>query len=356
MLTTSLPLITCGCTPAKQCLCYCGLRFTHAFPLHSTLQCNRTTLSTALWLAVQCMYKAATPSSTHVLHPCLSLHACRLGLSSFLQPAAGPCSPKLLSWHCNQQQLAVGHANSGAVLLYDLSTGAAAAAVNDAGSGVQGQAQQVLTHQLQQQVGCLAWRPVHCSMLAVGCLGGVALWSLGKAPLAAGSMHRGGENGGAGGTASSAAQSGWVTFLQHKHGCRVSSLSWSPDGRLLAGSSSDCSRVVVWDVALGVGASLRLGLQPITCLEWSPDGAYLFAAALSGRFFLYETTTWSLRSWDTPPGSAVTAAAWAPDASAVLLALRGSSQLVALYLVGQPPNLTEQLLPVSLPGVSDAQQ
>jgi hypothetical protein len=35
----------------------------------------------------------------------------------------------------------------------------------------------------------------------------------------------------------------------------------------------------------------------------------------------------------TLAGSAVTAAAWAPDASAVLLALSGSSQLVALYLI-----------------------
>ncbi|WIA38093.1 hypothetical protein OEZ86_001455 [Tetradesmus obliquus] len=308
-----------------------------------------------------------------------------LGLPSFLQPAAGPCPPKLLAWHCNKQQLAVGHSGSGAVLLYDLSAGAAAAASgDDAGDGVLSQAQQVLTHQLQQQVGCLAWRPVHCSSLAVGCLGGVALWSLGKAPLAASSsQHRGRENGGGGGAAGGAAQGGWVTFLQFKHGCRVSSLSWSPDGRLLAGSSSDCSRVMVWDVALGVGASLRLGLQPITCLQWSPDGGYLFAgvgaslwlglqpitclqwspdggylfaAARCGRFFLYETATWTLRSWDTPAGSAVTAAAWAPDASAVLLALSGSSQLVALYLVGQPPNLTEQLLPVTLPGVSDAQQ
>uniref|UniRef100_A0A383VE24 Ribosomal protein eL8/eL30/eS12/Gadd45 domain-containing protein n=1 Tax=Tetradesmus obliquus TaxID=3088 RepID=A0A383VE24_TETOB len=277
-----------------------------------------------------------------------------LGLPGFLQPAAGPCPPKLLAWHCNKQQLAVGHAGSGAVLLYDLSAAAAAAA---AGDGVLSQAQQVLTHQLQQQVGCLAWRPVHCSSLAVGCLGGVALWSLGKAPLAASSsQHRGRENGGGGAAAAAAAQGAWVTFLQFKHGCRVSSLSWSPDGRLLAGSSSDCSRVMVWDVALGVGASLRLGLQPITCLQWSPDGGYLFAAARCGRFFLYETATWSLRSWDTPAGSAVTAAAWAPDASAVLLALSGSSQLVALYLVGQPPNLTEQLLPVTLPGVSDAQQ
>lgn len=61
--------------------------------------------------------------------------------------------------------------------------------------------------------------------------------------------------------------------------CRVSALSWSPDGRLLAGSSVDCNRVVVWDVALGMGAALRLGLEPITCLSWSPDRSYLFAGA-----------------------------------------------------------------------------
>jgi hypothetical protein len=70
------------------------------------------------------------------------------------------------------------------------------------------------------QVGCLAWRPVHCSMLAVGCQGGVALWSLGRVPLAAGNAHRGYENGGAGAAASGAAQNGWVTFLPFKSGCR----------------------------------------------------------------------------------------------------------------------------------------
>jgi hypothetical protein len=76
------------------------------------------------------------------------------------------------------------------------------------------------------QVGCLAWRPVHCSMLAVGCQGGVALWSLGKVPLAASSAHRGYENGGAaGGAASSAAQGGWVTFLPFKSGCRYELLA-----------------------------------------------------------------------------------------------------------------------------------
>lgn len=45
----------------------------------------------------------------------------------------------------------------------------------------------------------------------------------------------------------------------------------------LAGSSLDCNRLMVWDVALGVGAKLRLGLVPVHLLSWSPDGNFLFA-------------------------------------------------------------------------------
>jgi hypothetical protein len=82
----------------------------------------------------------------------LSFLLCRLGLQGFLLPSSSPCPPKLLAWHCNQQQLAIRHTGSGAVLLYDLSSGAPATAGNDVGGGVLSQAQQVLTHQLQQQV------------------------------------------------------------------------------------------------------------------------------------------------------------------------------------------------------------
>ena len=42
-------------------------------------------------------------------------------------------------------------------------------------------------------------------------------------------------------------------------------------------------------------------------------------------------------------------AAWAPDSRAVLLASRGSRQLVALYFTQQPPGLEAQIFPVSLP-------
>ena len=41
--------------------------------------------------------------------------------------------------------------------------------------------------------------------------------------------------------------------------------------------------------------------------------------------------------------------AWAPDSKAVLVADKGSRQLVALYFTQQPPGLEAQTFPVSLP-------
>jgi NAD-dependent oxidoreductase involved in siderophore biosynthesis len=51
------------------------------------------------------------------------------------------------------------------VLLYDLSAGAAAA--DNAGAGVLSEAQQVLTHQLQQQVRALCRRQLVCAVLVL---------------------------------------------------------------------------------------------------------------------------------------------------------------------------------------------
>jgi hypothetical protein len=58
----------------------------------------------------------------------------------------------------------------------------------------------------------------------------------------------------------------------------------------LAGSSLDCNRLMVWDVALGVGVKLRLGLVPVHLLSWSPDGNYLFAGAWFGCSKMCEQT------------------------------------------------------------------
>ncbi len=95
------------------------------------------------------------------------------------------------------------------MLIYNCRT----AAAGGSSSTPMQQPEHVLVHQLQQQVSSLAWRPVHSSMLAVGCAGGVALWNLGKLPLSTAAMSRGGE-----GPASTAAA--WSTFLKFKTNCR----------------------------------------------------------------------------------------------------------------------------------------
>lgn len=203
---------------------------------------------------------------------------------------------------------------------------------------------------------------------------------------------------------------------------------------------------MVWDAGLGTGAVLRLGLDPVALLRWSPCGAYLFAgeaahraapprppcrrrlgglpaaarrpsarvgplflrgrpaaaaagrrptlesalpapshppaplsprlfpsaaAGQGGRFHVAETSRWRTASWDSPPGTAVAAAAWAPLGRTLVLAFAGGGAgdggaaeggadagggggggVVALHLVGSPPSLVEQVLPVTLPEVT----
>lgn len=128
-------------------------------------------------------------------------------------PSLDVSSPQLLSWNANQPLLAVGHSSSGAVLVFNCTSAAAGAS-----STPLQQPEHVLVHQLQQQASSVAWRPVHSSMLAVGCAGGVALWNLGKLPLSAAAMSRGAD-----GAPSAAAA--WTTFLWFKANCRCGRLA-----------------------------------------------------------------------------------------------------------------------------------
>jgi len=258
----------------------------------------------------------------------------------------------------------------------------------------------VLVHELQRRAACVAWRPGQPNHLAVGCAGGVALWTLAADGVMAGGNRSSPPSPAALGPGASAAA---CTFLRHRRRARVTALAWSPDGRLLAGGSVSSAAVAVWE-ATGAGgragARLRAGLSAgVTRLAWSPCGRYLFAAggggggecggassspsaslagALAsalkppGRFYLWETGRWRQAAWDVPGGGRVVAAAWAGGGGGgggrgaaaafssasgpvppLLLATSHTSSLVAMYLVGGPGTLAEQLLPVALPGVSD---
>ena len=64
---------------------------------------------------------------------------------------------------------------------------------------------------LQRSVGCVSWRPQSGSVVAVGCQGGVAMWSIGgaaRAPVVVASGGAGGGGGGGGG------REPWMTFLR----------------------------------------------------------------------------------------------------------------------------------------------
>lgn len=119
------------------------------------------------------------------------------------------------------------------------------------------------------QVSALAWRPMYSSMLAVGCTGGVCLWSLGT--------------GAQPGSDSPSEGSPPMAFLPFSSStAAVSSLAWSPDGRLLVGSSHQWPGLVVWDVASGRAEPMRAVTAALQLLRYSPCGNYLFAGERGG--------------------------------------------------------------------------
>ena len=58
---------------------------------------------------------------------------------------------------------------------------------------------------------------------------------------------------------------------------RITTLAWSPDGRLLSAGSPDFSGLVLFDVAQGTSLRVGAGFSTLRLLRWSPDGAYLLA-------------------------------------------------------------------------------
>ncbi|PRW58299.1 aladin isoform X1 [Chlorella sorokiniana] len=135
----------------------------------------------------------------------------------------------------------------------------------------------------------------------------------------------------------------------------VTTLSWHPQGHLLAGASPGSPGFFVWDVATGTATPISAGPEPACLLRWSPCGSYLLAAQPGGSFRIWETQTWWSQSWAAAEGGAspssggrLVEAAWGPDCRSLLLAYEGSPQLVSLHFTGEPPSLQAQLLPLPL--------
>ena len=110
----------------------------------------------------------------------------------------------------------------------------------------------IITHQFQQSILCLEWKPLSGTILAVGCSGGVLIW-----------------------------EGDWMTrYLNCPSVSNVSSLQWSPTEPLLAVGCPHTS-VVIWNVSTCVPTRLN-SVPPSSSylIRWSPNGHYLFQASL----------------------------------------------------------------------------
>jgi eukaryotic-like serine/threonine-protein kinase len=98
-----------------------------------------------------------------------------------------------------------------------------------------------------------------------------------------------------------------------KHTGWVSTVSWSPDGELIASGSWD-KTVQVWYAATGISLLTYRGhAQPVKCVSWSPDGQHIASGS-------WDT---SIQVWDVSTGeplfdkyrheAQVETLAWSPD-------------------------------------------
>jgi WD40 repeat protein len=93
----------------------------------------------------------------------------------------------------------------------------------------------------------------------------------------------------------------------------VTSLAWSPDGKLLASTGFD-DQVLIWRVP---GEKLVYTLQGhedyVSGVSWSPDGQMLASSSADGTIRLWRTTTMSMEALLQGHTSRVTSVAWSPD-------------------------------------------
>lgn len=204
----------------------------------------------------------------------------------------------------------------------------------------------ILASESQKGVAAIAWRPNAGMTLSVACRGGVCIWTASYpgsiAPVRSGIASFLGAPSG-----STGARWALVDFLSSLGDHPVTSLAWSPSGRLLASASWRDSGFMIWDVAQGTGTPLRRGFGGVSLLQWSAKGDYLFSAKLDAVFHLWETDKWSSEKWSSS-GGPVVSAMWSPDDAVLLIAFDQTTTLGALHFAAKPPSLDAQLLPVEL--------
>lgn len=230
----------------------------------------------------------------------------------------------------------------------------------------------------QRGVSSAQWRPHAPRILAVGCAGGVCLWDTaaaeplpltGASPLTTGGapqpwsfaefVHQIGARtrqlARAGATFLEAGSLSPLLGLVYPGSAPiVSSLAWSPCGRLLAGAVQGQTGIHIWEAATGRRTRVLKGLGQVSLLQWSPGGDCL-AACREGQYLqIWECETWSCQEWKFPRQS-LSSLAWSRGGRVCLAAFSTSPLLSSIYVSPSPspsgPTLEVHVLPADLPAL-----
>ncbi|XP_028402872.1 aladin-like isoform X2 [Dendronephthya gigantea] len=169
----------------------------------------------------------------------------------------------------------------------------------------------LLNNRYQKAVSCCAWRPLSSSVLAVGCQNGIMIWTINQHSSA---IRQGASS---------------VQHLVHPGHSFVTSMSWSPGGRLLVSGSASSGAMMVWDVTMESGTALHRIGGSISQVTWSPCDTKVFVAATSSLIRVWETQRWTCEKW-TNLASNCQAACWSPDGKFLLFSVAEEKSLYYL--------------------------
>ena len=200
-----------------------------------------------------------------------------------------------------------------------------------AGRGEECQPYNELDHAFQVDVRAMSWVPESMPILAVGCRGGILIWSteLNHADLLEGrdDYQR---------TEFIKETQGVCVFYAHPDAhARVSSLTFSPMGRYMAAGSVDSCRTLIFDISCPpcskktLVRDLHVLRDSTYAVAWSPHDHFL-AQSLThrGELFVYQTSTWAYGQYMFP--HSVRHLRWINDSNSVTL-LAGCQEEDDLY-------------------------